>query len=136
MKLPNYKRLRVEDFNQDDKDLVNKLSLSINPGIEFLYLALNGRLTFTENFQTTIKDITLSVNVSGIPTVKTTFKLNDNSQRVIGAQVIYCQNLTNPNAYVTSAPFVSFTQTASGIQIDHVAGLIAGNVYQLRILML
>ena len=49
MKLPSFRRILEQDYKPDDQDLVKTLASSLNYGIEVLYDALNGKLTFRDN---------------------------------------------------------------------------------------
>lgn len=141
MRLPSFKRIYENNFKEEYKDLVRTLSASINIGLENLYLALNNRLTFQDNFQATIKQLDVIVNSSGYPIQTTVFQLNNfggtqtqSEIRAIGVLVINAQNLTNSSIYPTNAPFVSWTQVQTGIQINHVTGLQSGQTYRLTLL--
>jgi len=134
MKLPNFKRLWEKDYEPDDQALIAKLSISINSGIEAIYQALSRKLTFADNMQSTIKDITIIVDNNGKPTGNASFKLNEGMTQVTGIIVIKCENLTNPASYFYSAPFPSWEQTQYGISISYITGLIPGHSYRVTFL--
>lgn len=143
MKLPSFKRIYDNDFKQEDRDLVRKLANSLNIALENVYLALGNRLTIADNFQSTVKDIDVTVNSLGIPQDISSFQLDKfgstqtgTDTKILGVLVIRAVNLTNSTSYVTSAPFLSWAQTQTGIQIQHVSGLIPGNTYRLTIVTL
>ena len=133
MKMPSFRRIITNDYDQESKNLVAQLAVSINNGFDVLYQALSKRLTFGDNFICTEVTVELTVDANGIPTSTTGFKL-DTSQtntKVYEVQVRYAENLTNTGTYPTSAPWVSWVQTQTGISIVHVSGLQTGNLYRL-----
>lgn len=132
MKIPQYRRIYTDDFEDDEQKLVEKLSSSINNGFDILYDLVNKKLTFKDNFNGTIKDITVVLNSSGIPTGNNSFSL-DSDSRIVGLQVIKAINLTNSDIFPTAAPFVSFTQTERGVTINNVTGLQSGDKWQLTV---
>jgi hypothetical protein len=134
MILPGQRRIYTPDFPQDYQDLVNKLSAVININTQVLFETLNKRVDITNNIDCVVTDVSLEVNASGIPTSTTIFQLTDKIRNIKGLHIIKCENLTNASIYPTAAPFVSWSQVAQGIQIQHVTGLQTGNVFSLRIL--
>jgi hypothetical protein len=136
MKLPGFKRIYKADYPADFQQVVEKLAQSINVGLENVYLALSRKLTVRDNIASTVKDVELTVNSSGIPITTVGFVV-DNNSRVDGIQVWKVDNLDNTGTYPTSGVHVSWTQgnaqTASSIFIDHVTGLQANQKYRLRI---
>lgn len=136
MKLGNFKRLYEKDFDTQEQNLVSKLGLTINNGFEMLYLALAKRLTFEDNIQSTIKDIEIQVDATGKPVNKTNFKLDQTGIRAQGVIILKATNLTDPTSYVNSSPFISWTQTQVGIQVDNIKGLIPFNIYSIRVLVI
>lgn len=128
MKLPNFRRLNTQDYEEEDKGLVEQLAASLNYGIEVLYDALNKKITLRDNIACSVRDITLAVNSSGIPKTKTTMSLDSNTT-VIGTQVIFAEG----NSAVTSTPFIYYTQNGALLQIQRVTGLPADINFNLRI---
>ena len=140
MKLPWYKRIDESDFLPEEKPLIRKLANSLNSGFENVYLALSNRITLSENVACSIKEVELSVGSDGKPVSESFLNLDRRNGtsvgaelKIIGCVVLKAQNLTDSGAYLTGSPFVTWTQTQSGIQINHVTGLIAGNKYRLTV---
>lgn len=132
MKIPQYRRIYTNDFEADDQKLVEKMSLSINNGFDILYDLVNNKMTLKDNFNATVKDVTVTLNNLGIPTENNSFSL-DSSSRIIGVQVLKAVNLTNSDTFPTQAPFISFTQTERGVTINNVTGLQSGDKWQLTV---
>jgi hypothetical protein len=135
MKVQTYKRIFSKDFDAEYQDLVDKLSLSINQGIEDLHLALSNRLTFSDNFQSKTIDVTVKVDESGVPSSELVIKL-DSSFKPNGIIVISCRNTVNSSSYPTSAPFATWSATTNGVKIEHITGLIANSEYTLKVLII
>lgn len=133
MKLPSFKRIFDTDFDQQYKQLVQTLSATINIGFETVYEALNKKVSLAENIQCTLKDITLVVDSTGKPINRIAFTSDIPNMRVIGTQVIKVTNLKNSSTYPTGGVFITFIETNTGIEIQHVTGLVANNTYQLRV---
>jgi hypothetical protein len=133
MKLPSFKRIFDTDFDQQYKSMIQTLSATINIGFEVVYEALNKKISLSENIQCTLKDITLIVDATGRPTTRIAFSSDIPNMRVVGTQVIKITNLKNSNSYPTGGIFVTYVETNTGIEIQHVTGLIAGDTYLLRI---
>ena len=134
MKLQNYRRLLKTDFSQDDQKLIEQIGESVNPGIEILYQALNKRLTIGDNLQATERDVEVRVNASGNP-INSTFANSDFNSPVRNVFVGKVENLTNSSVYPTASPFISWSNTTSGIQINNITGLPTGNTFRLRIIL-
>lgn len=138
MKLPSFKRIYESDYTEEDRELVRQLAVSLNTGIENIYLALSSRLTFADNFQCTVRNINVTVDSNGIPQDTTAFQLNavggtQAISRVIGIQVLAVTNLDDESVYPTGTPFISFNQDERVINIEHIAGLPAGFTFQLTL---
>ena len=136
MKIGSFKRLYEKDFDTAQQGLISKLALTINGGLETMYLALARRLTFEDNIQSTIKDIEIQVDTTGKPINKVIFKLDQTGIRANGLLLLKASNLSDSTAYVNSSPFISWTQVQTGIQVDNIKGLIPFNVYSIRVLVI
>lgn len=129
-RLPNIKRLAKEDFKSEDQELVGKLSYPINSFFEEVRNLLNGNLDFG-NFNQEIIVISVRVNNVGIPLTQTQFKstLRTNIQ---GMTCISAENLDFPNTYPTSGIFVTFSQEAKLVNLNHITGLQDSQQYKLK----
>jgi hypothetical protein len=131
MKLSNYTRIISNDYPTDDQELVERLGGQVNDGMDQLFFAVGGRLTFADNFLCTQKEIEITVRSTGVPTTRTSITLA-NSNTVIGCLVISAINKTNTTAFPTSTPFISFTQNGTSLFIDNVTGLTSENRYLVK----
>lgn len=134
MKLPSFRRLFSNDFEGQYKDLLDKLSGTINTGIETLYEALNNKITFSDNIACTIGEFTVTVDSTGKPVGGSSFRLN-NTLKVEGLFVISATDNTS-GAYPPGAVFVSFTQSGQSVIINNIRGLTAGSSYTLKVIAL
>jgi hypothetical protein len=134
MRLPSFKRLILESFEQQYQKLVEALSLSLNYGIELLYQALDKNITLRDNIKCTVKDITVNVNASGKPKISTTFNLDTNG-KVDGIIVISALNQSNSALYPSSGIFISGLQSGQTFVVNNVTGLQADQNYLLRVVV-
>lgn len=135
MKLPSFRRIFSTDFDDQYKGLLDKLSGTINTGIEALYDALNNKLTFKDNFAATIAEIVTTVDSNGTPTGSTSFKLS-NTLKVEGILVISAVDTKNTTIYPPGAVFVSGVPSGNSFIINNIRGLTAGREYRLKLIAL
>lgn len=135
MKLGNFKRIISNDFPTDDQPVIEQLGRQLNDGIEQLFSAVGGKLTFDENFLATVKEVEVTANATGIPTNKTSIVLSNNNV-VVGCLVISAVNKSNATLFPTSSPFISFTQNGNVLYIDNITGLQANNRYLIKMIAL
>lgn len=134
-KLPSYRRIFHDDYPPETQEIIKKLSVSLNIGIEAIYDALNGKLTLQDNFDSTKKDVELTVDANGIPTTETAIRVNK-TETITGLMVVKYENLTNPSSYPTGGITICFTQNGNIITFDHVSGLPEGEEVRLRVIAL
>ncbi len=131
-KLKSYKRIITNDFEEEQKKLIEQLSSPLNNSFNELYFALNGRLSLKDNIFCTVKDVDIIVDANGTPNVTTSFTL-DRQGVVLGTQVLAAVNQVNSAVYPTGAPFVSFLQSGNSVIINNITGLQANQRYSIRI---
>lgn len=126
------KRIRIEDFKSEEKELITKLSDMVTPFMDDVYQALDGRLDF-DNLNRQIVDLEVLIDSFGKvvnnPQIKTTFK----TQRVRGVNVINAVNLGNSSVYPTSLPMINFTINGAIMTILNITGLQADSRYKLTL---
>lgn len=130
MKLPNFKRLNKSDFKQDFQELIDGLSFSLNSGIESVYEALNRKLTFTDNFSSTIYNGVVNVDSDG--KLKSTVTFNVSSSNVMGLFVISAK--TNGSSLPTGTPFCVFEQNNKTIKVNYIRGFPANQDFTVTII--
>ncbi len=134
MQVQPYKRIVTEDYDNKDQDLISKLAFSLNQPLQDITTALNKNLNIDDNFQLIKKDLTVQVDSNGKPTVVLQFKTGLPGS-CAGIQVIKATNQTNSNVYVTSQPFLTFTENSGVLTVNNITGLPANNVFQLRLIL-
>ena len=132
MKIQTYRRLFKGDFQQDEQPLVEKLSSTLNIGIETLYTALNKNISLKDNVYGTYKEISYVPNSDGTPETAAGFQIDFNG-RVLGLQVIRVENKTSSDIYPTGGVFITYSQNGTQVNINHITGLVAGNTYNIRV---
>jgi hypothetical protein len=133
MKFPTFKRIYKTDFPTQEQSLVEKLSLTINNGFEVIYNAMARNVSLSDNVACTVKTISVKVDSSGTPTSSLSFKLDVVGQ-IKGISVVKAENLTNSNVYVTSHPFLTYTQNDMTITVNNVSGLPANNTFNITLI--
>ena len=134
-KLKSYSRIISSDYEDDQQPLVEKMGGQVNEGFDPLYSALSNRLTFEDNFLSSVRDVEVTVGASGIPLIRTSFSLSNNLP-VKAVLVLAASNKTNAGAFPTGAPFITFQQNANVLFIDHITGLVPNNRYIVKVLAL
>lgn len=135
MQLPSFKRLIKQDYKESDRDLVDRLSVSLNIGIETLYNLANHRISLGDNIQADVRTFEIKVGPTGTPVGGITNLSFTNVITAIGAQVIQAKSSQNAAIYPTAAPFISFTQNGKSIDINNVAGLPANQTFALTVVI-
>lgn len=136
MKLPNFKKIFKNDYEEDFQDLVEQLAEAVNYNFERLFNVLNNRASFGDNLYGQLKEFTVTVGTDGIPLETTSYQSTLNPARPVGALVLDLINETNPNSYPTSAPFITYSESSGTVTINHITGLIANNKYKIKIFFL
>lgn len=134
--LPKYKRIRKEDFEPQQQEFVDKLAFAINDGFSALYNAVSGKLTFGDNILSSIRTLNVTVNAAGTPTTLTSTRLPSNISNPQGVLVLSAVNTQNSSVYATATPFISFSTSAGNLIVNNIAGLPAGNSFELKILII
>ena len=135
---PNIRRIRSEDFKEKDKDLVDRISYSINEFMDQTIFILDGKVDF-RNLNQQVIDITVRTSATNEtdgslinpPSIKTTI-----TGKVIGAYVINATNLDDSKIIPKAQPFVQFTIGANRVDILKISGLQNNSQYTLKLLLI
>lgn len=133
MRIPTFKRIDKQNFDEQYKELIETIAFSYNNDIEVLFQVFNKNVSLKDNVFCTVKDVQVILNSNGIPKNTASFQLDNSNMRVLGCNVLKAINTKNSTTYPTSAPFLNFTQTSGIVTIDHVTGLQADQPYTLTI---
>lgn len=122
MKLPSFKRIYTNDYDNEYRSLIERLASSLNIGVETLYQLANKEITIGENLAAVTRDITVVVDASGFPTTPINIGVGNNFT-ALGCEVMDTVSQTNPRIYPTSAPYISFSQNGQNVIVEHITGL-------------
>ena len=126
--LDNVKRLVVEEFKKEDQEMIEKLSTYYNFFVENVTNVVNGNIDF-DNMNRSDIQFTVTVGANGVPTRDLNITSNSGA---IGINVLRAENLTNTSTFPSTAPFVSYTPSGTGVyKIEHITGLQANNQYRI-----
>lgn len=136
------KRIRAEDYPSEDRNLISRLSPTLNNFNEQVFNLINGNLDIGENLSQNIVDVTVKRD-SNVATpassLTTQIQVKTNLKRKVrGVQCINAVRLDSgtPNTPV-SQPFITFTiNTIDLITIQKVTGLQADSQYNLTLLLI
>ena len=132
-RLPTFKRLITEDFEEEDRKLVTKIAYVLNTAFEDVFNALNKNLSIEDNLNLVKRDITVTVDASGVPISPLTVKSNL-ATTCRGMIVIKAVNNTDPSVTPTGTPWITFSDNSGLISISKISNLQADNSYTLRLI--
>ncbi len=132
-RIPDFKRITVEDFPAEDQQTIGKLAFPINSFFEQIRGAFNKAIDFN-NLNQEVVTLSFTTNELGQPINALKFKTTV-SGRINGMLPISLKILSN-NEVVTQAPFVNFTQNERFISILHISGLKASTRYEISLLVI
>lgn len=127
MQIP--KKIRVEDFSGDNKEVIEKIAFMFNPFADEVYRLMDGNLD-TSNLNRQIVDVSVKIDNLGALVAQPQIKVTTNG-KIRGLNVISANNSINPTVYPISAPFVSFTTNSNILTILNVSGLQNNSEYKL-----
>lgn len=120
MQLSNVRRIVIEDFKEEDREMIGKLAEILNSFMQEVVQLSEGNVTI-ENLNRTIQTIDIQVNSSGVPVGVS--QINTNLSTYSGNRIINVQSLQGGDN-VLSAPYLDCTYQGSGIvKINKFIGL-------------
>ena len=131
MKISSPRRILAEDFEPDERDLVNKIADCFNTFAEDIFNVVNKNLTISENLAQELKTIQkVKVDATGKPIFTLNFK-NPLKAKVLGMQVVRIIG-----EIPTSHPFITWVENNSIIEIKNITGLVNSVEYNIVIHLL
>jgi hypothetical protein len=129
MRIGKFSNITPEDFDEELQPAMSKLAETINPFLETVSSAFDGKIDF-DNLNQEIVEFQVEVDSNGVP--KTQLGLSSRLfNRVRGYIVIRAQP-NNPNAALPTAnPLITYSQTESGIRVLGVTGLPPNVLYRI-----
>lgn len=133
-RVPDLKRITVEDFKSEDRDLVQKLAFIINSFHEQVRNVLNQSVDF-DNLAQELQTINFTTNSSGQPlnTVKFRSNLVNRIKGILPVRVVITSSNTR---YATQLPVITWSQNGQQITIVNIGGLEPETGYELTLLTL
>lgn len=134
--LQSFKRIIIEDFEAEDRNLVNKLANSINGFADEVLSALNKNLTVGDNLNINYKSINIMVDSNGRPLTTTTFQTGV-SGLSMGLTVIKVVNrTTGSTATPSGTPFITYSENNGIITVVNITHLPPNVLFSVQILIL
>ena len=133
-RVPEFRRLGVEDFPKDVKSWLGKLLAPLNSMFKTIYENLNHGLTFEENMIAQVKTLTFT-KLSTYPSSDSPLKFK-NTMRVkpIGVIILAIkENVSNPSA-LTSAVAIDWSYGGEYVKINNITGLTNDTSYEITLL--
>jgi hypothetical protein len=135
MKLDNVKKLLADDFEEDDRELVDGIGLIINPFMTNVADLLNGQVDFA-NLKQEVVTFSVQVASDGTPTQALTLSTKK-FKSIQGLVTIQVKSSSSTTSGLTSAPFVDFTLVGTGsIKVNKIFGLASGTKYQVTVMLI
>jgi len=129
-RLSNVQRLRIEDFEEEDRELVAKFAEIFNYFMTQTVDTVNGRLDY-DNINRELITIDVTLDGSGNSINPITFR-TETGNTIRGIVVLSAQNLTNRAVFPNASPFISFEPTGNSLyKVNKITGLPASNRFQL-----
>jgi hypothetical protein len=125
------KKIRAEDFKDEDRDMASKIGAIYNEWVDNLYFLLQKKLDFN-NLNRQVVDIVVTLDGSGNVSNPPTVRLSLTSK----PKLVYCGNavcLTNNLSSPTGQPFVTWALNNNTLVIQKVTNLQANSQYQLSL---
>lgn len=117
------KKIRAEDYPQDQQAIISKISDPFNDLADSFYGALTKSLDFA-NMNRDLVQVSINVDGTGAVSNQPQVRYNLRTGSPRGVTCVRAFNSTNPNVFPTGAPFVNWTvATTNTIQILSVTNL-------------
>jgi len=131
-KVPDLKRVTIEDFSSEDRNLVEKLAFIINSFHEQVRSALSKNIDF-ENLAQETRVLSFSTGIVGQPLNTVSFK-SGLVNKIQGITIVRTVITSDNTSFPTELPIISWSQNASLVTITNIGGLQPETQYELTIL--
>jgi len=131
--LNNVRKILAQDYADEYRTLISKLSEILNSFMVDTTSVVNGNIDFT-NLRQQYKVFKVTADGSGNVTAGNQVKLGIVG-RVIGTTCINARNLTDGAVYPTGTPFISWTVNNGILKINNISNLQASNEYEISIII-
>lgn len=121
MQLSNVRRIVVEDFKQEDREVAGKIAEIVNSFMEEVVTLTQGNIG-TDNLDRSIVNIDITLGPDGKPQGVT--QVQTGLFTYNGGRIINVQSLTGGDS-VISAPYIDFVYQGNGlVRINKVIGIV------------
>jgi hypothetical protein len=121
MQISNVKRIIVEDFKSDDRELVSKLATILNSFMDEVVQLSRKNIDY-DNLNRSVVTIDITVDASGIPVGVN--QINTNLRTYRGKHILDVQTFKAGSPNVISTPYLDCTPQGGGIvRINRFFGL-------------
>jgi hypothetical protein len=131
MKIQIPKKIIVEEYASEYRELVTRLGFIINSFTDDIYNLLQKKVDYN-NLNRDIFTLSIQTGLGseilGSPSLTTSF-LNS----ISGAVILSMKNETNSGIYPTSAPFISWNNTGNTFRILSITGLLPSTRYSITL---
>jgi hypothetical protein len=121
------KRIIVEDFPKEDRQIAEKLGGSLNLFMDEVYRVLSKNLNTYDNLNRELRTIKATVDINGIP--KNTLQFQNVLKTKISGMIV----IRAFNALVNAQPFITYSENSGIVSINQIVGLKPDTEYQLLI---
>ncbi len=133
MKLPPTKKILREDV-KEAPSWISGIIEPVNSFMENVYQALNGNITFTQNINSFVKELTYRTTASYPVADQVSFT---NELKVRATGVFVMQAFDRANYQAPAGPvYVPWVEDNGSILVSSITGLAASKVYTLRLLII
>ena len=129
-RISNVRRILRVDYEEDQRDLIDKLGEILNRFMDEVVGTVNGNIDF-DNLNQEVRTFSMTVDEQGVPVGNDKFRID--LGRASGFIVLSARNKDFSSVYPTSQPFISFTFSGQIIRVLNISGLQAGNEYDLTV---
>jgi len=124
------KRINYQDYKEEERDMIRKLSEVLNFFMEDVVNNMNGNIDFA-NLNRELITFEVTVDSTGKPITNNRFT---SALSIVGTKVIRADNLVNSAQSVTDAPFLTYRNSGTGTYtITNITGLQVNTKYRLLI---
>lgn len=136
MQLPTPKRIRIEDFSEEERELISKLAFAINGSISTLFDLGNKRISFADNIAATIASFQVTVDSDGVPTNPISLTQNSKVANLVVQGVFVIDVLSADGTIPEAGVFVSWSSNKTGITINKIKGLTSNKQFLVKLIMI
>lgn len=127
-KLDTPDSFKTEDFPSKYQDLVSKLFFVLNQFMRQVFFALNKKLSYADNFDCIDTEVELRTPITSL-SVRNSLGA---ARPIRGHTILRVDNLDN-TSFLSSAPFIEFTNSGDQIKINNITGLTSNTRYRIRV---